>query len=113
MVVLRPREVFGINKPDGSPINEQVIFADRGELPEVKNITPSNERNWLKRQRSLPDPELITLHHALSHILHMSGAGEAITLTFDRSSSAGTPVPSDKIRNADDLVLLLNSIHLH
>jgi len=93
-------------------MNEQVVFSDRGVLPEVANITPPNERNRLKKQRSLPDPDLIALHHALCHVLHMSGAGEAITLSFDRSSSAGTPVPSDKIRNADDLVLLLSSMHL-
>ena len=112
VVKLRSEELLGIVKSDGSPMNEQVVFTDRGVLPEVANITPSTERNWLKKQRSLPDPELIALHHALCHVLHMSGAGEAITLSFDHSSSAGTPVPSDKIRNADDLVLLLSSMHL-
>ena len=94
-------------------MNEQVVFTDRGGLLEVANITPSNEKNWLKKQRSLPDPDLIALHHALSHILHMSGAGEAIRHSFYHLSCEGTPVPSRKIRNADDLSLLLSCMQLH
>jgi len=94
--------------------NFRVTFRDRGSDEDVIKSTPKEEERWRRRlnARPLPDPELISLHRSMCHILRMSGAAESLSLAFDGASSAGAPVPSEKRRNPNDLICLLEAVHL-
>ena len=56
----------------------------------------------------LSNPELIAFHHAVAHVLHVSGAGDAIDLSMHRLFPPG----SIKTMNADELVLRLSGLEL-
>ncbi|KAF8576875.1 hypothetical protein K439DRAFT_1535943 [Ramaria rubella] len=57
----------------------------------------------------LPDREFIAFHHAIAHVLHMSGAGDAIDLAMHRLYPQG---PTHKMLNSDELALQLSSLQL-
>ena len=49
----------------------------------------------------------LTLHAAIAHVLHMSGAGEVLDLIIEKYSGLGPAVPSQvKNRTVDDYDLI-------
>ncbi|KIJ32073.1 hypothetical protein M422DRAFT_53084 [Sphaerobolus stellatus SS14] len=101
-----------LQKPDGALINHRVTFEDHGVKSDVQALIPEKEKKYIKHQRPLPDAELIALHRTICHVLHLSGVGEVIDLAFKKAEADGTTVPSDKIRTADELSMLLFGLNL-
>ncbi|KAF8582009.1 hypothetical protein K439DRAFT_1635693 [Ramaria rubella] len=96
--------------PDIIAHKDIITFRDHSVTDEVY-WKKAAEKQFQKVQYGvpLPDREFIAFHHAIAHVLHMSGAGDAIDLAMHRLYPQG---PTHRMLNSDELALQLSSLQL-
>jgi hypothetical protein len=104
-------DIFGPHMPE-KLLHHIVAFADHSTPPPSPVARPRRHAPQPHPGIPLPNPEYFALHRAIAHVLHMSGAGEAIDLTFKRFQDKGHAIPSHKIRDADALAASLAALDM-
>jgi hypothetical protein len=89
-----------------------IVFTDHSTPPHSPVARPHRHGPQPHSGIPLPNPEFFALHRSIAHVLHMSGAGEAIDLTFKRFQDKGHAFPLRKIRDADTLAASLAALDM-
>ncbi|KAF8522551.1 hypothetical protein BU17DRAFT_86764 [Hysterangium stoloniferum] len=84
-----------------------ITFVDHSAPPPPPVGIPSPSTIPPPPRLALPHPGFLAFHRALSHVLHTSGAGEAINVTFRRFKRAGIRIPSRRMYDVDSLSIIL------